>query len=255
MKNILECIGLVKDYKTGKDQSQRILHGIDIAINEGELVSIMGPSGSGKSTFLYNISGMDQPTSGQVIREGKDLTQMKEEDLAKIRLTEIGFVFQQSNLLRNLDLLDNIIVGSYHRKGIDRSDLMNRARELMEKTGVSDLAGNDVTQASGGQLQRVAICRALINDPKIVFGDEPTGALNSKSTNEILNIFETINREGTTVIIATHDVHVSARSERVLFMFDGKITGDINIGKYDSTKDDLKKREEELSSWLAERGF
>lgn len=255
MTTILESKALIKDYSTGKNQSQRVLHGISVAIKETQLVSIMGPSGSGKSTLLYNISGMDKATSGHVIFDGKELTSMNEEELAKLRLFEMGFVFQQSNLLKNLNLLDNIIVGSYHRKNVDRNDLSKRAMELMEKTGVAELAGNDVTQASGGQLQRVAICRALINQPKILFGDEPTGALNSKSTNEILDIFDDINRDGTTVIMATHDVKVAARSERVLFMLDGEITGDYKMSKYNKSKDDLKKREEELSSWLVGKGF
>lgn len=255
MNTILESKNLIKEYKTGKEQTQRILHDISVTIKEGEMVSIMGPSGSGKSTLLYNISGMDKATSGQVIFDGQNLTELKEDELAKVRLTEMGFVFQQSNLLKNLNLLDNIIVGSYHRKKINRKELAERAMNLMEKTGVSQLSGNDITQASGGQLQRVAICRALINQPKIMFGDESTGALNSKSTNEVLDIFEDINAEGTTVLMATHDVKVAARSQRVLFMLDGEITGDYEIGKFDKTKEDLKEREEKLSSWLVEKGF
>lgn len=255
MAIVLESKELIKEYTSSKNQTQRILHGISVSINEGELVSIMGPSGSGKSTLLYNISGMDKATSGKVCFGGKELTNMREEALAQLRLTEMGFVFQQSNLLKNLNILDNIIVASYHRKGADRNALTKKAMELMEKTGVSELAANDITQASGGQLQRVAICRALMNSPKILFGDEPTGALNSKSTNEILDIFENINREGTTVVMATHDVKVAARSERVLFMLDGEITGDYQMPKYDKAKGDLRGREEKLSKWLVEKGF
>lgn len=255
MNIILESKNLVKEYKTGKDTSQRILHGVSVAIKEGEMVSIMGPSGSGKSTLLYNISGMDRATSGQIIFDGQNLAELNEDELANIRLTEMGFVFQQSNLLKNLNLLDNIIVGSYHRKKINRKELVDKAMSLMEKTGVSQLSGNDITQTSGGQLQRIAICRALINQPRIVFGDEPTGALNSKSTNEVLDIFDDINADGTTVLMATHDVKVAARSQRVLFMLDGEITGDYKIGKFHKTKEDLKEREEKLSSWLVEKGF
>lgn len=176
----------------------------------------MGPSGSGKSTLLYTISGMDQMSSGSVKVDSKELSCMKEEALAKLRLTEIGFIFQQSNLLRNLNLFDNIILSAYLAKCESKKIVNERALELMGKMGISDIASHYITEASGGQLQRVSICRALINNPNIIFADEPTGALNLKSTEEVMQILLNINRDGTTIMLVTHDVKVAAKTERVL---------------------------------------
>ena len=175
----------------------------------------MGPSGSGKSTLLYNISGMDQMSSGSVKIGGKEISCMKEA-LAKLRLTEIGFIFQQSNLLRNLNLFDNIILSAYLAKCESKKIVNKRALALMGKMGISDIASHYITEASGGQLQRVSICRALINNPNIIFADEPTGALNLKSTEEVMQILLNINRDGTTIMLVTHDVKVAAKTERVL---------------------------------------
>jgi putative ABC transport system ATP-binding protein len=230
------------------------LRDVDISIGKGEFVSVMGPSGSGKSTLLYNISGMDKATSGNIQFCGEELTAMSEEKLAAVRLDKMGFVFQQSNLLKNLNILDNIVFSAFSSGKESRVEIVKRAEKLMEQTGISQLADNDITQASGGQLQRAAICRALINNPSIVFGDEPTGALNSKATGEVMEILANINNAGTTVMLVTHDARVAARTERVLFMTDGVITGEKQLGKY-KKGDDMKVREDELNTWLSGLGF
>jgi putative ABC transport system ATP-binding protein len=157
--------------------------------------------------------------------------------------------------LRNLSIFDNIILPAYLAKNSSRTVIDQRAGELMGMVGISDLADNDITQASGGQLQRVGICRALINKPDIVFGDEPTGALNSKAAGEIMDLLDDINRSGTTVLLVTHDVKVAARTERVLFMLDGSVIAEKQLGKYAGNGSDSKVREESLSSWLLEMGF
>ncbi|MFD3445954.1 ABC transporter ATP-binding protein [Microbacteriaceae bacterium 4G12] len=253
MKTILEAKRLNKAF--GSNQTNQILKDVNLEIVEGEFVSVMGPSGSGKSTLLYNISGMDRMTSGSVILDEQEISSLSEKELARFRLHKIGFIFQQINLLKNLSIFDNIILSAYLAKKNSRKEINNRAMKLMEKTGIAELADNDITQASGGQLQRVAICRALINNPDIIFGDEPTGALNSKSAIEIMEILAEINQTGTTILLVTHDVKVAAKTERVIYMLDGKIIGEQHLGKYQVKNNDFKEREEKLSKWLMSMGF
>jgi len=215
----------------------------------------MGPSGSGKSTLLYALSGMDNVDGGKVTFDGADLSALKENELADLRRTKMGFVFQQPTLLKNLNILDNILLPSMRDGRKNGVQLTEKARTLMEKTGIAGLEMRDITQASGGQLQRVGICRALMGDPKIIFGDEPTGALNSTSASEIMRLLAAIHRTGVTILLVTHDVKVAAKTERVLFILDGKIAGEYLPGAYDDTCDDLKAREAGLTAWLAGMKF
>jgi putative ABC transport system ATP-binding protein len=167
----------------------------------------------------------------------------------------MGFIFQHIHLLKNLSIFDNIIMTAYMAKKTNRKLINKKARELMENTGIAELADNDITQASGGQLQRVGICRALINNPDIIFGDEPTGALNTKAAAEVMELLERINRSGTSILLATHDVRVASKTERVLFMLDGRIVADKKLGKCTGDHSDIKSREEKLSQWLFEMGL
>ena len=254
MNNILEAKKLNKIFKVNKNQNH-VLKDVSLQIEQGEFVSVMGPSGSGKSTLLYNISGMDRMTGGSVVFNRQKMEDLSEDELSRLRLRRMGFIFQQIHLLKNLTIGDNIIVSAYLAKERSRKEIARKAMELMERTGITELAENDITQASGGQLQRAAICRALINDPDIIYGDEPTGALNSKSANEIMDILADINRSGTTVLLVTHDVKVASKTERILFMLDGEITGEYRLGKYVKGNSDDKEREEELLQWLVKMGF
>jgi ABC-type antimicrobial peptide transport system, ATPase component len=255
MTTLLNAQNISKSYPIGKNNDLQVLKDVSLSIAHGEFVSIMGPSGSGKSTLLYNISGMDRASSGTVTFNGREISKMSEKELAKVRLTKMGFIFQKSNLLNNLSVLDNILVAAYLDARENKTSINNRALGLMEQTGISHLKNNDITQASGGELQRAAICRALINQPDILFGDEPTGALNSSSTNEMMDILDTINKRGSSILLVTHDARVAARGERVLFMLDGQIKGEYVLGKFHSEKDDWKQRETALAAWLAKMGF
>jgi len=255
VKNILEAKKLSKTYIISKKNQQNVLKNVNLQIKEGEFVSVMGPSGSGKSTLLYNISGMDRMTEGSVIFNGQEISSLSEKELSRLRLNKMGFIFQQIHLLKNLSIFDNIILSAYLGKNNSRKKINKRAVELMEKTGIAELANNDITQASGGQLQRVGICRALINNPDIVFGDEPTGALNSKSAAEIMEILADINQSGTTILLVTHDIKVASKTERVIFMLDGNIVDEQRLGKYIKENNDIKAREEKLSKWLMKMGF
>lgn len=255
MEIILEAKNLNKKYVIGKQNEVQILKDINMKIGRGEFISVMGPSGSGKSTLLYNISGMDKMTSGSVVFNGRELSAMNEKDLSCLRLNKMGFIFQHIHLLKNLSIFDNIIMTAYMAKNTSRKLINKKTHELMEKTGIAELADNDITQASGGQLQRVGICRALINNPDIIFGDEPTGALNTKAAAEVMELLEKINRSGTSILLTTHDVRVASKTERVLFMLDGRIVADKKLGKCAEDSSDIKSREEKLSKWLLEMGL
>ena len=231
MNNILTGEQMTKSF--GK---QNVLDNVSVTIKKGEFVAIMGPSGSGKSTLLFALSGMDHINSGKVIFEEKDLSQLNEQELADIRRTKMGFVFQQPTMLKNLNILDNIILPVMRDNRKNVASMTERARVLMQRVGIAELENHDITQVSGGQLQRAGICRALMNKPTIIFGDEPTGALNSKSAQEMMDIFAEINAEGTTVLLVTHDAKVAARTERILYMRDGKIESELKLSKYDGTE-------------------
>lgn len=254
MINLIDVQNLNKEYMIGHGNTQHILKNCNLTIKKGEFLSVMGASGSGKSTLLYNISGMDKCTSGKIVFSGEDISTMSEESLAKFRLETMGFIFQQNHFLKNLNILDNIILPAYLSKKMSRAKVNAYADALMDQTGIIQLKDKDITQVSGGQLQRASICRALINVPQILFGDEPTGALNSKAATDVMDILMSVNSIGTTIMLVTHDSKVAAKTERVLFMSDGKLVGELILGKYDKTKN-LKERETKLSNWLLKQNF
>ena len=255
MSNILEAKNMNKKVELGKDNELHILKDVNLTIENGEFVSVMGPSGSGKSTLLYNVSGMDRITSGSVKFNGLEIGVLKEEKMAKIRLSNMGFIFQDINLLKNLSVIDNVMFPALVSKDADKNSVNEKAKKLLKMTGIEKLADNKITQASGGQLQRAGICRALINDPDIIFGDEPTGALDSKSATEIMSILAEINKKGTTIMLVTHDVKVAAKTDRILYMVDGNIVAQKIMSKFDAQHDDIKKREESIMKWLVEYEF
>ncbi|MGL4695426.1 ABC transporter ATP-binding protein [Enterococcus larvae] len=249
MEKLIAGKGIIKTFGE-ETEKVKVLNGVDVAIYKGEFVSIMGASGSGKSTLMYALSGMDTVDDGTVDFQEQRLNDMREEALANLRRKQMGFIFQQPTLLKNLSILDNIVLPMMRDKRNKPQEVFNRAERLMEKVGIEELADRRITQVSGGQLQRAGICRALVGEPDILFGDEPTGALNSKAAQEIMNILIRINREGTTVLIVTHDVKVAAQSERVLFMEDGRITDELFLGKY--AERELEQRMEQVNAKMLE---
>lgn len=224
-----------------------------------EFVSIMGPSGSGKSTLLYTVSGMDRLTAGEVLFDGISLSQLSEKQMAEVRLHKMGFIFQQMHMLKNLSIYDNIILSGYQALKSNeckrsRSDVNADADQLMKRLDIIELASHDITEVSGGQLQRACICRALINKPKMLFADEPTGALNSKAAKEVMAELCQINEDGTTIMIVTHDVKVAAQTDKVFYMVDGNIQGELQLATA-GDEWNVRERERKLSSWLMEMGW
>ncbi|MCQ2505445.1 MAG: ABC transporter ATP-binding protein [Saccharofermentans sp.] len=255
MKNILEVKDLCKTYIVDKRQNN-VLKNVSFNVEKGDMVAIMGPSGSGKSTLLYAVSGIDKATSGSVKLAGKEINSMSSGDMAEVRLNDMGFVFQQMYMLRNLTILDNIILPAIESKKSNESkaDIAKRGQEVMRKLGIIDIADNDINEVSGGQLQRACIARSLINSPEIIFADEPTGALNRSSSDEVMEQFIKINKEGTSVMMVTHDSKVAAKCKRVIYIVDGNIKGEILLGEY-SSESEIRDRERKVNNWLLELGW
>lgn len=226
MEHLIRARGLCKSYNSGAAVREPVLDHIDLDIPRGEFLSIMGASGSGKSTLLNVLSGMDMPTSGSAAFLGVDYRKQSDKELSRLRLEKMGFIFQQIYLLKNLSLLDNILLPAYQAGTGSKREIMARGRSLMESMGIWQLKDREVWEVSGGQLQRAGICRALVNRPQVIFADEPTGALNSRAAAEIMDILCRVNREGTTVLLVTHDPRVAARTERILCLRDGRILDD-----------------------------
>jgi len=252
-KTVLETKDLCKTYIVDR-YSNNVLQNVNLKIEEGELVSVMGPSGSGKSTLLYSISGMDTVTSGKVLFDGEDLTQMNEKQLLNIRLLKMGFIFQQMYMMKKLCIMDNIILPGYQAKVQSREEVNKRAKELMNRLGIIDTADREITEVSGGQLQRACLCRALINNPKVLFADEPTGALNSKASLEVVQEILKANKNGTTVMMVTHSEKVASISDRIIYLVDGNIQGEIVLGKMNDFGE-LAVRERKIKNWLNEMGW
>ncbi|WP_281550042.1 ABC transporter ATP-binding protein [Murimonas intestini] len=253
----LKVSNLCKTYVVNKRQNN-VLRNINLTINEGEMVGVMGPSGSGKTTLLYTVSGMDGATAGKVDFWGKDLTALSANEMSDLRLEGMGFVFQQMYMLKNLSVYDNIILPAYQSKAgksrAGRKMINDRAGLLMQKLGISEIADNDVNEVSGGQLQRACICRSMINSPKIIFADEPTGALNKQNSIEVMEELNRINGEGTSILLVTHDMKVASKCERVLYIEDGDIREDISLGKRTGARED-RERERKLNDWLIKLGW
>ena len=255
MSKVLEVKDLCKTYIVNKRQNN-VLNIVNFSFEDGEMVAIMGPSGSGKSTLLYTVSGMDELTAGQVKFNGQDISALKSKDLADLRLDKMGFIFQQMYMLKNLTVLDNIVLPALQSKEntMSKKEKVDYAKELMRKLGIIEIADNAISEVSGGQLQRACICSSMINKPKMIFADEPTGALNRTSSDEVMQELTKINNEGTTIMLVTHDVKVASKCKRVLYIVDGNIKGEYNLGE-NTSQSDLRQRERNLNNWLMEMGW
>ncbi|MEZ4803425.1 MAG: ABC transporter ATP-binding protein [Gelidibacter sp.] len=224
MNNVIHIRNIVRNFQMGHEVVH-VLKGIDLDIQRGEYVAIMGPSGSGKSTLMNLLGCLDTPTSGQYILNGKDVSQMSDDDLAEIRNKEIGFVFQTFNLLPRTTAIENVALPMIYA-GASKSDRTERAKEVLESVGLGDRMDHRPNELSGGQRQRVAVGRALVNKPSIILADEPTGNLDSKTSLEILQLFDQIHQAGNTVIVVTHEEDVAERAKRVIRLRDGMIESD-----------------------------
>ncbi|MEO4055388.1 ABC transporter ATP-binding protein [Solibacillus sp. CAU 1738] len=248
-KTIIKTEKLCKTFSSGGIQ-QHVLKNLDISLFDGDFTIIMGSSGSGKSTLLYAMSGMDKPTLGEIDFAGKNITKLNNDQLAIFRRNHCGFVFQQIYLLDNMSVLDNVLAsGLLVNK--NKRELAQKAKELLIQVGINDNAWSKFpTQLSGGEAQRVGIVRALINSPQILFADEPTGALNSASSESVLNVLTNVNQNGQSIVMVTHDMKTALRGNRILFLRDGVICGDLQLGRYSEQKN--LERHEKLQHFLTE---
>ena len=251
MEELLRIENLCRDFKT-ESGTQRILKNIDLTIYKGDFTVIMGSSGSGKSTLLYSLSGMDTITSGHIWLGDTDLSTLSGDKMALFRREHCGFVFQQICLINSMSVLDNVMAAGLLKK-CDKKQLAARAKELLSSVQVEEHTWSKFpTQISGGRAQRVGIVRALINSPDILFADEPTGALNSQTGNDVLDLFTKFNNEGQSIIMVTHDIKSAIRGNRILYLRDGKLLNECDLGKYDGNTEE---RVGKINRFLGEMGW
>ncbi|OZQ66695.1 ABC transporter ATP-binding protein [Paenibacillus sp. VTT E-133280] len=249
---------LMQTHKLGKTFShggtqQHVLKNLDLTLYHGDFTIIMGSSGSGKSTLLYAISGMDKPTLGEVLFEGQDITAMSNDQLAIFRRKNCGFVFQQIHLLDSMSVLDNVLSSAFLVQK-DRAGAVEKAKKLLLDVGLDDsIWGKFPAQISGGEAQRAGIIRALINSPKAVFADEPTGALNSSAGIGVLRVLTEVNKQGQSIIMVTHDLKTALRGNRILYLQDGVVIGDLRLSPY--SENSGPERQQQLQSFLTELGW
>ncbi len=224
MKEVISLKDIRKSYYLGK-QELPVLKGIDLIISNNEYVALMGPSGSGKSTLMNIIGCLDTPTSGQYILNGKDVSRMGDDELAEVRNVEIGFVFQQFNLLPRLTAWENVALPLIYA-GVGKQEREERARDILDKVGLAERAHHKPNELSGGQSQRVAIARALVNNPSLILADEPTGNLDTKTSVEIMELFSKIHEQGNTVVLVTHEEDIANYTHRVVRIRDGVVETD-----------------------------
>jgi len=228
MAEVVNMKNICKSYYMG-DEELKILHDVNLTVNSGEFLSILGPSGSGKSTMMNIIGCLDVPSSGEYILAGNDINDLDEIDFAKVRNKEIGFVFQSFHLLPRMTALQNVELPLIYT-GLSYSERQKRAKAILERVGLGDKMRNLPNQLSGGQQQRVAIARALVTEPTILLADEPTGALDQKTGAQVMELFEELNKDGRTIIMITHDNHIAHHAKRVVKILDGYLTEEEVIG-------------------------
>lgn len=237
------CKGFV-----GETVQEMVLNHVYIDLYENDFTIIMGSSGAGKSTLLYALSGMDKVNSGSITYQKKELTSMSEKQMAALRAEEFGFVFQQTHLVSNLTLFENVKVAGYLSKKRTAKETDKRAEELLKEMNVKHAKDRLPAKTSGGERQRGAIARAVINQPKLLFADEPTGALNKSNTEDVLNLFTMLNENGQSILMVTHDIKAAIRGNRILYLEDGNIIEELKLPAF--TQDKVKAREKQLSEWL-----
>lgn len=248
MKNtLLQGKELTKAFSTGGENTL-ILNKVNVDIYENDFTVIMGASGAGKSTLLYSLSGMDSISSGEIIYKGETISNFSENQKAQIRAKEFGFVFQQTHLVSNLTLFENVAVAGYVGKIRTPKEVNEKAAALLTQMQLGSAKDRLPSQVSGGEAQRAAIARAIINNPGLIFADEPTGALNKSNTGEVLNLLTTLNAGGQSILMVTHDVRAALRGNRILYLEDGRILDELELPIYSASA--AKDRETKLISWL-----
>jgi len=246
---ILKTDKLCKTFSTGGVQ-QHVLRNIDLCVYEGDFTVVMGASGGGKSTLLYALSGMDTPTLGGVFFGSEDIAKYSQDKLAIFRRENCGFVFQQIYLIESMSVLDNVLIAGLLLK-VNKKELIARAKKLLVSVGLDESLWRKLpTQLSGGEAQRVGVARASINNPKIIFADEPTGALNSTMASAVLDVLTGCNRSGQSIVMVTHDINSALRANRVLYLKDGAIEGELSLGKYEGEDGDRRNRMKEFLTKL-----
>jgi len=231
---------------------ETVLDHISTELYQGDFTVIMGSSGAGKSTLLYALSGMDAISEGQVFYQSREISGLGEKKMAALRAKEFGFVFQQTCLVSNLTLFENVAVASYLSGGSGKA-VQERAEKLLEQMHVGDAKDRLPGQVSGGEAQRAAIARAVINRPGLLFADEPTGALNRRNTDEVLDLLTQLNREGQSILMVTHDLRCAARGNRILYLEDGKLLDEMELSPYGG--EDSGERDTRLGAWLSALGW
>ena len=244
---IMKATQLCKSFANNGGQNH-VLDMVNLEIYDGDFTVIMGSSGAGKSTLLYALSGMDKPTGGEVFYRDRAISRLKEKEMASLRAKEFGFVFQQAHLVSNLTLFENVAVTGYLNKNQSEKRIRERAMELLARMNVEGAAKRLPSQVSGGEAQRAAIARAMMNEPGMIFADEPTGALNKRNTQEVLNLLTQLNENGQNILMVTHDIKAAIRATRLLYLEDGKVIGEMSMAKYCS--EDARNRERQVDAWL-----
>ena len=253
MKNTIICGKNIYKTFTQSGENTQILLGIDVDIYEGDFTVVMGSSGAGKSTLLYALSGMDTITGGSVTFKGQEISMLSEKKMAQLRADEFGFVFQQTHLVSNLTLFENVAVSGFAAKAGSTKEVREKTDMLLLKMHAENAKDRLPSQVSGGEAQRAAIARAMIGNPSLLFADEPTGALNKANSEEVMNLLTELNHDGQSILMVTHDVRAAIHGNRILYLEDGKILDELNLPPYGN--DELKARENNVLGWLSSLGW